>query len=241
MASFWESIKVDDNDMRPHVSVPEGTGPFPAVVVIQGQAGIDEFLQEITERLASAGYVGVAPELYHRDGPDCQDDGPTRRARLLDVNIIEDVNATIDFLRGHGSVDGERLGIVGFCMGGRVVYMMSGINPHLKAGAAYYAASVMVSWGDGPAPFDRTSEIHCPLIGLFGEDDTNPSPEDMRKLDAELTRHGKAHEFHSYAGAKHAFMTTGGNNYHAVAAQDSWPKTLAFFEKHMGKVAAASA
>jgi carboxymethylenebutenolidase len=78
------------------------------------------------------------------------------------------------------------------------------------------------------------------LIGLFGEADGNPSPADMRKLDAELTKHGKIHEFHSYPGANHAFMNARGDRYHAEAAQDSWPKTLAFFEKHLGKVSAAS-
>jgi len=93
----------------------------------------------------------------------------------------------------------------------------------------------MVPWGDGPAPFERTAEIQCPLLGFFGEEDGNPSPADMRKLDAELTRHGKAHEFHSYAGANHAFMNRLGNRYHAQADRDSWPKALAFFEKQLGR------
>jgi carboxymethylenebutenolidase len=98
----------------------------------------------------------------------------------------------------------------------------------------------MVPWGEGPSPFDRTAEIHCPLIGLFGEEDTNPSPADMRKLDAELTRLGKVHEFHSYPGANHAFMNQHGNRYHAGADRDSWPKTLAFFEKHLRKAPVAA-
>jgi len=239
MAAFWESIKVDGEDMRLYVGVPEGTSPFPAIVVIQHQGGVDDFTQEMTQRLASAGYVAVAPELYHRDGPNCQDDGPTRRARLLDVNVIKDVNATVDFLKAHRSVDGERLGIIGFCMGGRVVYLMAAANPSFKVGAAYYGGNIMVPWGAGPSPFDRTAEIHCPLIGLFGEEDANPSPADMRKLDAELTRLGKAHEFHSYPGAGHAFMNRRGERYQADADRDSWPKTLAFFTKHLGRVAAA--
>jgi carboxymethylenebutenolidase len=226
--------------MQLFVSIPGGSGPFPAVVVIQHQGGLDAFVQEMTQRIAQAGYVGVAPELYHRDGPDCQDDGPTRRARLQDVNVIKDVNATVDFLHAHDAVDSERLGIVGFCMGGRVVYLMSAVNPSFKVAADYYGGNIMVPWGDGPSPFERTAEIQCPLIGLFGEADSNPSPADMRKLDAELTKHGKIHEFHSYPGANHAFMNARGDRYHAEAAQDSWPKTLAFFEKHLGKVSAAS-
>jgi carboxymethylenebutenolidase len=240
MADVGERLQVDGNDMQLFVSVSGGSGPFPAVVVIQHQGGLDAFVQEMTQRIAQAGYVGVAPELYHRDGPDCQDDGPTRRARLQDVNVIKDVNATVDFLHAHDGVDSERLGIVGFCMGGRAVYLMSAVNPSFKVAADYYGGNIMVPWGDGPSPFERTAEIQCPLIGLFGEADGNPSPADMRKLDAELTKHGKIHEFHSYPGANHAFMNARGDRYHAEAAQDSWPKTLAFFEKHLGKVSAAS-
>ena len=226
--------------MRLYVSVPSGTGPFPAVVVIQHQGGVDDFMEEMTQRVASAGYAVVAPDLYHRDGPDCKDDGPTRRARLQDVLVIKDVNATVDFLISHRSVDAERLGIIGFCMGGRVAYLMAAANPHLKAAVAYYGGNIMVPWGEGLAPFDRTAEIHCPLLGLFGEEDANPSPADMRKLDAELTKHGKVHEFHSYPGAGHAFMNWRGERYRADADRDSWPKTLAFFAQHLTKVTAAA-
>jgi carboxymethylenebutenolidase len=240
MASFWESIKVDGEDMKLYVCVPEGKGPFPAVVVIQHQGGVDQFVEEMTQRVAAAGYVGVAPVLYHRDGPDCTDDGPTRRARLRDVTVIKDVNATVDFLKGHSGVDSQRLGIVGFCMGGRVAYLMATVNPSFKAAAAYYGGNIMGAWGDGPTPFERSAEMHCPLIGLFGEEDTNPSPADMRKFDAELTRLGKVHEFYSYPGANHAFMNPHGNRYHAAADRDSWPKTLAFFEKHLRKAPVAA-
>jgi len=240
MASSWETIQVDGSDMRIYVSAPEGAGPFPAVVVIQHQGGVDTFVQEMTDRLASAGYVGAAPDLYHRDGPGCQDDGPTRRARLRDVNIINDVNATVDFLRGHRAVDGHRLGIVGFCMGGRVAYLMAATNPHFKAAVDYYGGNIFVPWGDGPAPFARTAEIHCPLLGLFGEKDANPSPADMRRLDAELTRLGKIHEFYAYPGADHAFMNRHGARYNADADRNSWPKTLAFFGKYLGSVSVAA-
>jgi carboxymethylenebutenolidase len=240
MPSFWESIQVDGADMRLYVSVPGGTGPFPAVVVIQHQGGVDDFIEEMTQRVANAGYAAVAPDLYHRDGPDCKDDGPMRRARLLDVNVIQAVNATVEFLLGHRSVEAERLGIIGFCMGGRVAYLMAAVNPHFKAAVDYYGGNIMVPWGKGPAPLDRTAEIHCPILGLFGEDDANPSPADMRKLDAELTKHGKAHEFHSYPGAGHAFMNRRGERYRADADSDSWPKTLAFFAKHLTRTTVAT-
>jgi carboxymethylenebutenolidase len=235
MATFWESVRVDGGEMKLYLNVPGGRGPFPAVVVIQHQGGVDKFVEEMTDRVASAGYVGVAPDLYHRDGPDCRDDGPTRRARLRDVTVVKDVDATVAFLEHRDAVDGNRLGIVGFCMGGRVSYLMAAVQPAFKAAVDYYGGNIMVPWGEGPAPFERTADIRCPLLGFFGEDDANPSPADMRKLDGELTRHGKAHEFHSYPGANHAFMNRLGNRYHAQADRDSWPKALAFFEKQLGR------
>jgi carboxymethylenebutenolidase len=91
----------------------------------------------------------------------------------------------------------------------------------------------MVPWGEGPAPFARTDRIGCPVLGLFGRDDTNPSPADVDKLDAELTRLGKAHEFHSYAGAGHAFMNEARPSFRPEAAEDAWARCLAWFGRHL--------
>jgi len=233
MPSSWESVKVDDSNMPLYVSVPASGGPVPGIVVIHGQSGLEDFIKDTTHMLALQGYAAVAPDLFHRDGPDCKDDGPTRRARVRDDRIIKDVNAAAAFLKNHKRVNGARLGIVGFCMGGRVVYLMSAANSDLKAGVMFYGGSTMVPSCDGPSPFDRTREISCPIQGHFGADDQNPSPEDMRKLDAELTRWGKAHEFHSYAGAAHAFANTGSANYRPHAAALSWPKATEFFCRHL--------
>ena len=232
MTSSWEKVKVDDSTMRFYVSLPETEKPAPAVLVIQGQSGVEDFLEQ-TRMIAREGYVAAAPDLFHRDPPDCKDDGPTRRARLRDAKVIKDVNAAIGFLKNHPRVDGRRLGIVGFCMGGRVVYLMCAVNPDLNAGVMYYGADIMRLWGDRPSAFERTAEIHCPIMGHFGSEDKNPSPDDMRKLDAELSRHGKIHKFHQYADAPHAFANIGSGNYRAHAADASWPRTFAFFAKHL--------
>src|SRR2546425_11010381 len=123
--------------MRMLLSLPADAGLFPAVVVIQHQGGVDEFVEKMTIRLADAGYIAAAPDLYHRDGPDCKDDIVTRRSRLRDRTVINDVNAAASFLQRHPSVDGNRLGIIGFCMGGRVVYLMAAAGPIFKAAVAY--------------------------------------------------------------------------------------------------------
>lgn len=233
MPSSWETVQVDDSDMPLYLSVPASGGPVPGIVVVHGQSGLEDFVKDTTHMLALQGYAAVAPNLYHRDGADCKDDNPTRKARLRDTGIIGDVQAAIGFLKNHGRVNPGRLGIVGFCMGGRIVYMMAAASQDLKAGVMFYGSGTMVPFGEGPSPFDRTREIRCPIQGHFGANDQNPSPDDMRKLDAELNRCGKVHEFHTYAGAAHAFVNTGSNNYRPHAAALSWPKATEFFSRHL--------
>ena len=232
--SAWQEVASDGSTMRMHVSVPEGSGPFPALVVAQHQGGVDEFIESMTRRLADAGYVAAAPELYHRDGPQCADDPKTRSMRLRDRNVITDMNAAVSFLKSHDAVAPARVGIIGFCMGGRVVYLMAAANPELKAAVAYYGGNIFRAWGrDTPSPFERTAEIHCPLLGHFGVDDKNPSPEDMQKLDAELGKFNKSHEFYSYENAGHAFMDHTKESYRRHAEETSWPRTLDFLKRHL--------
>ena len=97
MKSHREQIRVEGSSMNLYISQPDGSGLVPAVVLIQHQNGVDKFMEAMTERVAAAGYFGVTPDLYHRDGPDCTDPGPTRRTRLRDMNIINDVNADSRF------------------------------------------------------------------------------------------------------------------------------------------------
>ena len=240
--SSWQEIESDNSTMRLHVSVPAGSGPFPGLVVIQHQGGVDEFVQNMTQRLAEAGYVAAAPDLYHRDGPDCKDDLVTRRSRLGDRRIINDVNATVAFLQRQPAVGSSRLGVIGFCMGGRIAYLMAAAVPAFKAAVAYYAGNAFRAWGrDIPSPFERTAEIHCPILGHFGAEDKNPSPEDMQKLAAELTRFHKAHEFYSYPNAGHAFMDNTKESYRRHADEASWPRTLDFLNRHLGAPVATQA
>ena len=232
MRSVTESIKVGSQDMELYVSVPDGAGPFPAVVVAQHAGGVDTFIRTMTDRLAEAGYVAVAPELYHRLGPD---DQHSPRA-LKDAEMVSDVQATVEFLQNHTAVDGEALGVTGFCMGGRVAYLMAAAIPQFKVAVPYYGGNIMVALGEGVvAPFDRTSEIDCPMMFHFGEDDGNPSAEDMQKLDAELTHHGKLHKFYTYPNAGHAFMDFSGERYREDAATTSWQRTLDFFAQYLSR------
>jgi carboxymethylenebutenolidase len=219
--------------MRLYLCQPEGAGPVPAIVVIQNQDGVGEFTQEMTRRVAEAGYIGVAPELYHRNTPEINADHPKRAASRRDAWVINDVNATVDFLRGCVAADADKLGIVGFCMGGRVAFLMAAANPNFRAAVDFYGGGVYKAWGDGPAPSERAAEIRCPIQGHFGELDKNPPADEMRTLDAELTRLGKLHEFYFYPNAGHAFNRTGWEGYRADADATSWPRTLDFFRRHL--------
>ncbi|TMB97769.1 MAG: dienelactone hydrolase family protein [Chloroflexi bacterium] len=209
MPARWDTVKVEDAEMQCYVSAPASGGPHPAVIAIQHAGGVDDFVRAMSDRLAETGYVAVAPDLYHRDDPGNTDDPMTRMGRLRDATIENDVNAAVEHARSLPEVDGERTGITGFCMGGRVACLLAARNPYIGAAVVFYGGNIMVPWGRGPAPFDLSDGINCPVLGLFGEDDPNPNPADVAKIDAELKRMGKEHEFHSYPGAGHAFMNEG--------------------------------
>jgi carboxymethylenebutenolidase len=229
-----DQIVVDKSPMNLVIAQPDGLGPMPAVVVIQHQYGVDKFMEEMTARTAREGYFAVVPDLYHRDGPDCRDDGPTRRGRARDENIIKDIGATVEYLRASKFVDSSRIGILGFCMGGRISYLMAGASKDFKAAISWYGGSCFRPWGEGPTPFERTAQISCPIQGHFGETDQNPTLEDMAKIDAELTQHGKAHEFYVYKDTGHSFMDPHHpDKYVAQSDRESWQRSMEFLKKHL--------
>ena len=243
MNTSWEKITVDGSPMGLYVAQPDGAGPFPAIVVIQNKYGVREFTQEMTRRVAGAGYVGVAPQLYHREGePKTEEETEILRHFRRDTNVINDINATINFLRGCGHVETSKLGIVGFCMGGRIAFLMAAASRSFKAAVDFYGGGVYSKWGnDRPAPSELAADLSCPIQGHFGELDKNPAPDEMRTLDAELRRLGKEHEFFFYPDAPHGFNSSGGKGYRPDHDATSWARTLEFFEKHLSGVAAKKA
>ena len=157
----------------------------------------------------------------------------TRMSRLRDPQIIADMNAATDHARSLPEIDGARLAVTGFCMGGRVTYLMAASSDAYSAAAVFWGGNIMNPWGSGPAPFELTDRIACPVLGLFGEDDPNPNPADVAKIDAELTRLDKPHEFHSYAGAGHAFMAEGRPSYRPEATADAWRRCIEWFDRYL--------
>ena len=236
MPSFWEKVNVNGADMDIYASVPDGDGPFPAVVVAQHASGVDKFIQDMADKLAVAGYAAVAPDLFHRITDEMvESTGKSKRDQLNDPLIIDDINATVNYLVNHSSIDSEHIGVTGFCMGGRVAWLAAATNSIIKAAVPYYGGNIMVSWGDATEPpLALTSGIKCPVLFHFGEIDENPSQSDMLVMDRELSANSVPHQFYTYPGANHAFMNPANPpRYQRVAAEMSWPRTLDFFGAHL--------
>ncbi len=233
MAGRWDTLKVDDSEMRCYVALPEGEGPYPGVLVCMHAPGLDGFIQGIGDRLASAGMAGIAPDLYHRQDEPAEN--PMQRmAQLRDPSILRDLDAASGHLRDLDEVSAGQSAVIGFCMGGRLAYLFSAHDAAVRVSVVFYGGNIMRSWGDGPTPFDKSAEIDCPVLGLFGAEDRNPSPEDVASIDAELTRVGVEHEFHSFDGAGHAFLNEGRPSYRKEAAADAWRRCEAFLKHHLG-------
>jgi carboxymethylenebutenolidase len=232
MAELLE-MSVDGVPMTMLCSTPSGAGPHPAIIVVHHRDGFDDFTKKVCDDLAAEGFVAVAPDFYHwlpvlepaRENPFPTDD-----------EIVKDVNAAVDWLKARDGVDGGRIGILGHCMGGRMSFLGASTNPAIGACVVYYGGNMFKPWGgDHPPPFDKLPGLKGPVIGFFGNDDGNPSPDDVNKIDAELTKLGKAHEFHRYDGAGHAFQNfCNAERYREAATQDSWAKTTAFLHQTFG-------
>jgi carboxymethylenebutenolidase len=229
----WDSVSVSGKSMRVYIGVPEGEPRRVGILIAQHGPGLDAFIQDVVHRLFRAGYIAAAPELFHRQ-PAQVPDGTSRVSLLKDDEIIADMSATLAHMKSLKDPVVGPIGITGFCMGGRVSYLMAAASSEIKACTVFYGGNMFKQWGGLPTPFDRSKDINCPVIGFYGNEDTNPSPDDVNKIDAELTRLGKPHEFHRYNGAGHAFQNfLDAARYRERPARGSWSEMLAFFAQHL--------
>ena len=223
-------VAVGGGSMNVYMAEPVGAGPHPAILLTFHRGGLDEFTCKYINDLATAGYVAAAPNFYHRSPADA--DSGDAQGRVIDSELVDDIDATVAMLQGLETVQSDALGIVGHCFGGRNSYLGAATNPAFKACGVFYGGNTMVARGDGqPSPFERMKNITCPLMGFFGNDDQNPSPDDIDKIDAELTRHDVRHVFHQYNGAGHAFQNfTAPDRYREEQSKDAQAKLLAFLD-----------
>ena len=235
MPSFLDKLNVGGSEMDMYAAQPEGSGPHPAVVIAFHVGGLDDFDRKMADQLAEAGYVAVVPDLFHRFSQEVMD-GPRleRLGHLQDPDIIADMNAAVDFLTVNSLIDNDRIGVTGFCMGGRISWLMAATNPIFKCTVPFYGGNIQGNWGPGETPYSLANNINCPMLFHFGATDGNPSIDDRDKYEIELTRLGKDFEFETYDGAGHAFMDyTNPDRYHAEPAGAAWSKTIDFLDKHL--------
>ncbi len=235
MPSFTDKLTVGGSEMDMYAALPDSSGPHPAVVIAFHVGGLDDFDRKMADQLAEAGFVAVVPDLFHRFSKEVMD-GPRldRLGHLKDADIIADMNAAVDFLTANSAINGDRIGVTGFCMGGRIAWLMAASNQIFKCTVPFYGGNIMGNWGPGDTPFSMSNNINCPMLFHFGAEDGNPSVADRDTFDAELKRLGKDFEFHTYAGAGHAFMDhTNPDRYHEASAAAAWPRTIDFFNNHL--------
>ena len=220
---------------------PSGLGPFGGIVVIHHFPGWDEWTCEVARKFAHHGFAAIAPSLYFRMG-DGADEAIVARARaeggMPDEQVVGDVKACAAFLRAQ-SVSNGRVGVIGFCSGGRHAYLSACRLPELDAMVDCWGGNVVVSdpsrltARQPVAAIDLTPGINCPVLGLFGDQDPNPSPDDVNKTEDALRSADKRYEFHRYPDAGHAFFAAYRPLYRVEPAVDGWGKVLAFFGKHL--------
>jgi carboxymethylenebutenolidase len=227
------TLPVGGSSMTVSMASPEGSGPHPAVLVAHHRGGVDDFTRYVLIRLAGIGLIAAAPNFYHRRSSD--EDPLVSIKHLKDGELLADIDATVEHLVAMPSVRKGRIGTVGHCLGGRTSYLGLVHNPIFMAAVLLYHGNIFESRGEGMLPpFDLTKNIHCPILGLFGKDDVNPSPAFVARLSAELMRLDIRHEFHSYDGTGHAFQDFhAAGHYRPKSADDAWTKLLDFLKREM--------
>ena len=221
-----------------------GPGPHPSVVLIHHMPGWDEASKEMARKLAYNGFATISPNLHMREGKSTpQENSSSVRdaGGMPDDRTLGDVAGSISYLRSLPYSNGK-VGIIGFCSGGRQVYLaacrLSGIDAAVDCWGGGVAGPADKLTSRQPVdPLDYTADLSCPLLGLFGEEDASPSPEEVAKTEAELKRHGKTFEFHMYPDAGHGFFAVDRPGYRQHAAVDGWEKVLAWFNKYLSTTA----
>jgi carboxymethylenebutenolidase len=231
----------DGDQIEAYQARPLSDGRRGGVVVIHHMPGYDRATKEIARRFAELGYDAIVPNLYWREAPGAEPDdaAATARARggVPDERLIGDVGGAAAHLRSLESSNG-RVGVIGYCSGGRQS-VLAACNLDLDAAVDCYGAFVT---GEPPEGFplqvsnlvEQLPNLRCPLLGLFGNEDQYPSPEQVDELEAILKDNGKQYEFHRYDGAGHAFFAVDRPSYRVEAANDGWERIESFFGKHLG-------
>jgi carboxymethylenebutenolidase len=228
---------------------PVSAGPLPGVVLIHHMPGWDEWMKEQARKLAHHGFACICPHLYFREGPGSPDDiGARVRAAggVPDTQAVGDAAGAAVFLRAQAYSNGK-VAVMGFCSGGRHAFLIACMVPGFDALVDCWGGNVIV---DDPkllndkrpvAPIEYADKLKCPIIGLFGNDDPNPSPDQVNRTEAILKKLGKSYEFHRYDGVGHAFFNYERPGYKAEPMLEGWKKVFTFLNRTLATPLAAAA
>lgn len=232
-------IPVAGGEIPAYRAMPAKGSRFPVALVVQEIFGVHEHIKDICRRFAKEGYFAIAPEMYARQGDvsnltNIQDVIGKVVSKVPDKQVMSDLDAAVTYAAKTGKTDASRLGITGFCWGGRIVWLYAAHNPNLKAGVAWYGRLVGQASEMTPHhPIDVASELKAPVLGLYGEKDGGIPLDTVEKMRAALKAAGKTDsEIIVYPGAQHGFHADYRPSYNKEAAQDGWKRLLASFKKH---------
>jgi carboxymethylenebutenolidase len=230
----------DGDEIEAYLAQPLAAGRYGGVVVIHHMPGYDRSTKEIVRRFAAEGHIALMPNLYHREAPGAAHDDAAAVARaqggVPDERLLGDVEAAMSHIRSMPNAN-AKVATIGHCSGGRQSFLAA-VSLPLDAAVDCYGGAVVT----GPPPglgvkmeplLGRAKDLRCPLLGLFGDDDKFPTPDEVAILAKELGSHDKTYEFHSYPGAGHAFFDVDRPSYRPEAAVDGYKKIGAFFARYL--------
>lgn len=223
-----------------YLARPLGAGPFPGMVLVHHMPGWDEWYREITLKFARHGFVTITPNLYFRAGHSTPEDVAAKVRALggvSDDQAVGDIEGAMRALRALPYLNGK-VGVFGTCSGGRHAYLAACRVQGFDAAIDCWGGRVVMppealTPNNPVAPLDYTKDLACPLLGLFGNEDQSPTPEQVNIHEAELQKHGKTYEFYRYDGAGHGFFYYNRPNYRQQQAMDGWEKIWAFLGKYL--------
>ena len=230
------TISVEDGEIPAYYAHPASGTNFPVILVIQEIFGVHEHLQDVVRRLAKLGYLSIAPELFARQGDVSKlsniDEIRAIVAKVPDAQVLSDLDATLDWAVKSSKGNVDRVGITGFCWGGRITWLYAAHNPKVKAGVAWYGRLVGTSTTLTPKhPVDIAPTLSVPVLGLYGGKDTGIPLESVEKVRRLLQAGCSRSEIVVYPEAPHAFFADYRPSYRETEAKDAWERLQAWFKK----------
>lgn len=231
-------IPVKGGMMKAYRAQPAGAGPFPTILVVQEIFGVHEYIKDTCRRFAKLGYQAIASDLYARQGDmskvtDMQ--GAIAVAgKVPDAQVMADLDATAAWAAKNGG-NANKLGITGFCWGGRITWLYAAHNPKVKAGVAWYGRLVGQASELTPKhPVDIAKDLKAPVLGLYGAADQGIPVTTVEQMKAALEAAKKFNTFYVYPDTPHAFHADYRPSYRKEQAEDAWQKAVGFFKVHLG-------